>query len=343
MFSRPVYYKAGAIFVALCGMMPCVHADWKQSLEERERQLAQAHTERVVLHPLLKKGSEERIERPGVLISFDNAEATILLCHGFLCNKYDIACFRNLFPWGRFNFLTFDFRGHGEACEGQCSTLGCDEVLDVIAAGEFLKNDARTKDKPIFVWAFSMGSVAAIGAQANSQFFDGMILDCPYDTSENLIRYALDRVVKFSVFGYEFDLPGRAILEQHMFHPYVQSFLQAMLRITIKWDARHIRLMATYMNPVELAEQIRVPCFFIHCKNDEKVPVAAVKRVYDAVAAPKQLWLTNGRGHFDSFFYNPEKYAHRVSLFIESVLHKELEDFKNPRIVEDEDEKNIRI
>ena len=333
---KRIYYVYIALGTLSHGMW--AEPDWKASLQLQKQELLSAHKERVRLTPLRANDSAERIERYGELIWFDNAEATILLCHGFLCCKQDISGFRNLFPWGRFNFLSFDFRGHGEACEDQHSTLGRDEVLDVISAGEFLKQDTRTQGKPVFVWAFSMGAVAAIGAQAQRPLFEAMILDCPYDSTENLVHTALNKVNKWSVFGYEFGLPGQTVLEQYKFHPYVQSFLQAMLRLSIRWDTRHVTLIAASMNPVELAEQIKIPCFFIHCKNDEKVPIEAVKRVYEAVPAPKQLWITNGRGHFDSYFYNPEQYTHQVRRFIESVLHNDLQEFKEPRIVEEEDE-----
>lgn len=314
------------------------YPDWKKDLQKKEDKLAQAHTDRVILKPLVKEGSTERLERPGVLVWFDDAEATIVLCHGLLCNKYDIACFRKLFPWGRFNFLTFDFRGHGEEADGQHSTLGHDEVLDVLAAGEFLKTDERTRNKPIFVWGFSMGAVAAIGAQAREPLFAGMILDCPYDTCDNVIKTALEKA-KYNFFGYEIGMP--AIIEQYKYHPYVQSMLQAFLRIKIKWDTRHVKLLAEPMSPVELAKKITVPCFFIHCKNDDKVSVEAVKNVYDNVQGPKRLWISNGRCHFDSYFYNPEKYIHEVRKFVELVLHNDLDVLSESRIIEDEDiEKN---
>lgn len=313
--------------------------DWKERLQEKELKLAQAHTDRIILKPLVKEGLTERIERPGVLVWFDDAEATIVLCHGFLCNKYDIACFRKLFPWGRFNFLTFDFRGHGEEAAGQHSTLGHDEVLDVLAAGEFLKADERTRNKPLFVWGFSMGAVAAIGAQAREPLFTGMILDCPYDTCDNVIKKALDKA-KYNFFGYEIGMP--AIIEQYKYHPYVQSMLQAFLRIKIKWDTRHVNLLAEPMNPAELAHNITAPCFFIHCKNDEKVSVDEVKNVYNNVHGPKQLWLTNGRSHFDSYFYNPEEYAHRIRTFLELVLHNDFDALK-PGIIEDDDVENKKI
>lgn len=329
-----------AVLIALSGSSMAFSGDysWKDRLEEREQKLALGHTEHIILRPLLKDGSPERIERKGVLVSFEDAEATIVMCHGLLCNKYDISCFRNLFPWGRFNFLTFDFRGHGEGADNQRSTLGHDEVLDVLAAGEFLKNDERTKDKPIFAWAFSMGAAAAIGAQARDQIFSGMILDCPYDRCDNVIKNALDKA-KYTIFGYEIKMPS--IVEQYKYHPYVQSMLQAFLRLKIKWDTRHVQLMAKPYNPVELAENITVPCLFIHCKNDEKVSVEAVKQVYDAVKAPKNLWLTDGRCHFDSYFYNPEQYAHKVRSFIECVLHDEIDHLREPVVLDDEESTTI--
>src|ERR1700722_18021785 len=100
-----------SLFIALFAIFGAVgtlfsrNGDWKEQLQARGEKLAQAHTEHIVLKPLLKEGGEDRLERKGVLVWFEDAEATIVLCHGFACNKYDISCFRNLFPWGRFNFL----------------------------------------------------------------------------------------------------------------------------------------------------------------------------------------------------------------------------------------------
>ncbi len=61
--------------------------------------------------------------------------------------------------------------------------------------------------------------------------------------------------------------------------------------------------------------------FFIHCKNDEKISVYAIKAVYESAGcAYKELWLTNGRRHFDSYFYNPEKYIKEIRGFMDKVV-----------------------
>ena len=79
-----------SVLGALCSIGTAFSSDysWKNRIQEKELKLGQAHTDDIILKPLLKEGSEERIDRHGVLVWFENAEATIVMCHGFLCNKY---------------------------------------------------------------------------------------------------------------------------------------------------------------------------------------------------------------------------------------------------------------
>ncbi len=39
----------------------------------------------------------------------------------------------------------------------------------------------------------------------------------------------------------------------------------------------------------------------------------------------KVLWLTNGRRHFDSYFYNPEKYVKEIRTFIDKAVNGSLD------------------
>ena len=50
------------------------------------------------------------------------------------------------------------------------------------------------------------------------------------------------------------------------------------------------------------------------------------------------LWLTNGRRHFDSYFYNPEKYMKEVRSFIDKVVSGSIKDKQLQKIIEDPDE-----
>lgn len=276
--------------------------------------------------------------RKGVVVRYDQAEATILICHGFMCDKFDVAFLRHLFPPGKFNFMTFDLRAHGEDVQGQYCTFGKDEALDVVAAARFLRSDPILNKKPLFVYGFSMGAAAAIEAQAKEKLFDAMILDCPFDSTENVLKNCLDKL-KISFFGYQCALPFRSVLEKYIFHPYVQSFVRVLLKTVAHLDPKNIQTLIYPIKPVESIRKVSVPCFFIHCKNDEKIPIDSIKNIFNNAECYKKLWLTNGRRHFDSFFYNPERYVAKIVTFLDQVLHGNLYAKEHGQIVEDGQEK----
>jgi pimeloyl-ACP methyl ester carboxylesterase len=295
--------------------------------------------EHVMLHPKLCSGVNKRISRNALLIRYKEAKATILMCHGFMCDKIDAGMLRSLFPRGKFNFMSFDFRAHGDCHDGQCCTLGRDEKYDVIAAARFLRDHAALVGQPIIVYGFSMGAVAAIEAQAkDNSLFGAMILDCPFDSTENVLKRSLDSL-KFSLFGYEFALPGRSILQRYVFHPYVQSLVKIMLRAITQWDPKNIDVTAYPIKPVESVKKISIPVFYILCKHDEKVSIDAIKALFQSTSSVyKQLWITKGRRHFDSCFYNPEQYSDRVSQFVINFVAGKTQGVTKCEVIQDNEE-----
>lgn len=298
-----------------------------------------AVTEKVTLFSQENSVSNKKIERNGLLIRYPEAVGTVVMCHGFMCDKYDQGILRGMFPAGKYNTLSFDFRAHGENTKGQCCTFGRDEAYDVIAAAHFIKNHPELKNQPLFVYGFSMGAVAAIEAQAKDpSLFKAMILDCPFDTTENVLRRGLDDV-KFSLLGYEINIPGRDILHKYAFHPYVQSLVKIILKTVAQMDPRNITTHMCPVMPVKSVSKISVPSLFISCKKDKKVSIDAIKSVYNNSAATyKKLWLTNGRWHFDSYFYNPEKYTETVRTFLDLAVQGALYTMKNQEVVEDSED-----
>lgn len=246
------------------------------------------------------------------------------MCHGFMCDKFDVGLLRLMFGQGKYNIMTFDFRAHGEEIDCQKCTLGRDEAYDVIAAARFLKEHEGIKDKPLLVYGFSMGAVAAIEAQAKDPLFKAMILDCPFDSSERVLRHNLGNI-KFSLMGYEFTMPGNNLLQRYVLHPHVQSGIKFILKTVAHLRFKDIKLQIPRFQPAESIKNISVPCFFIHCKNDETVPLDAIKSVYEGAQGYKKLWLTHGRRHYDSCFYNPEQYVARVRSFISQILSDSLD------------------
>jgi len=280
---------------------------------------------------------QQRLERNGVLVRYPSARATILISHGFMCDKFDAGFLRHMFNPGEYNFLTYDFRGHGERSQGQRSTLGRDEAYDAIAAARFIREHEVLKDLPVIGYGFSMGAVASIEAQAKDPVFDALILDCPFACSQEVLSYNMNHI-KFSILGYQFGIPGKSILEKYAFHPYLQVMVKTILKAVSKMDSKHVDLYVCPFKPQESIQTINVPAFFIHCKNDHTVPLDAIKRLYDGAKGYKRLWITNGRRHFDSFFYNPERYSQQIKAFLDDVLTGRYKELQQEATFEDSDD-----
>lgn len=324
---------AALLFLQLHTLFPLKNS-YGHVFEVNEDKIAGSVVETVALYAKKNDSSDQKIVRYGTLVKKEKAKATILICHGFGCDKNDIGFFRYIFP--DYNCMTFDFRAHGDNKEGQFCTLGKYECYDVISAAQFLRAHPDLQNKPLLVYGFSMGAVSAIEAQSKkASLFDGMVLDCPFDSAENVIKRGLESQ-KISLFGYEFHIPGRNILSKYIFHPYIQSFVKAFLAAVAGLSTSKIKTLVCPLCPSHSIRNVTVPCLFIHCKRDEKISVDAIKSIfYNAASKYKKLWITNGRRHFDSFFYNPEKYAARLRKFANKVVNGEIYKKMKHKIIED--------
>lgn len=315
----------------------CKENHYGRVMQARKDAVEGSIVESVEIYPQKAINSKSRIMRKGLLVRHPNAIATIVICHGFMCDRFDSGFLRVVFPREKYNFLTFDFRAHGANIQGQRCTLGRDEALDVTAAVKFLKENPNIDNRlPIIGFGFSMGAVASIEAQASQPLFDAMILDCPFDSCENLIKRSLNNV-KFNFLGYQFSLPGQQLLQKYAFHPYVQSLIKVIVKAIAQLDPQDVNVFMCPVDTVKSIKKITVPCFFICCKHDALVTIEAIKSVYRSSSGAKRLWLTNGRRHFDSYFYSPELYGKKVEEFIDHVLNNTIEQ-QDQGIIEDPDE-----
>lgn len=298
-----------------------------------------ASIEHIVFSVPEKNGSEKTILRKGILVTRPQAKATVIICHGFMCNKNDVSFLRSMFF--DYNVMVFDFRAHGENIENQCSSFGVNEVLDLEGAVAYIKSKPELAKIPLIAYGFSMGAVTAILAQSqNPQLFSALILDCPFDSTEMVIHRLIERL-SFSVGGYNYGLPGRGLLKKYAYNTSIQSMVKLALKTVAHVGMHDIAICIVPSNTIEAIKKVTVPTLFITCKNDDKAPVDAVRAIYHNKPGYKRLWLTNGRTHFDSFFYNPEKYTHKVRSFVKKFLDDTLKNKVQAKIVEDMDDPNV--
>jgi pimeloyl-ACP methyl ester carboxylesterase len=100
---------------------------------------------------------------------------TIILLHGYPADKGDILPSR-LFLHDNYNLLFFDFRYLGES-GGHYSTAGKDEVLDLLAALNYLETRGIHEAG---VWGFSLGGAVALMAAAQSPKIKALVIESAY-------------------------------------------------------------------------------------------------------------------------------------------------------------------
>jgi alpha-beta hydrolase superfamily lysophospholipase len=309
-----------------------------------ERWRSRSTEEPVTFYSQFADESNEHIARRGLLITRADARATVLVMHGYTSSKIDMGILRLLFS--PYNLLLFDFRAHGEFVEGQSSTLGCDEVYDVFAAVDFLRSHAGTKDLPIIAYGFSMGAVTAIEAQAHdARLFNAMVIDCPFDSTQALIKRGLDSFfgkIHIPVLDISFEMPGRSFIEKHATDRFMQPLLFFLLRIFAGMDATRIPTIAKNVNAVLSSRKVNVPVFMIGCYADDRVPVDAFVHIYQELKGYKRLWITHGARHFGSLFNNPELYQQMVVNFIEKNLNETITKERVARILIDVSRDELR-
>jgi pimeloyl-ACP methyl ester carboxylesterase len=295
--------------------------------------------EPVVFYARQSVNSDKKIARRGEVYINPEAEANVLICHGFMCDRMDISFLHLMFK--DYNSMTFDFRAHGEDIEEQSCTFGRDEAYDVIAAVEFIKSHPKLKGKPLIVYGFSMGAVASIIAQAQDKsLFNAMILDCPFESSDKLLERVLSQL-KINVFGYEVLVPC-SFLKNYIYRPYVQSFLKEMLKTLSKVDSTQVNTAIAPVYPEEAIKYVSVPCFFIGCVNDDKATEGAVTTVYNGAQGFKRLWITDGRRHYDSVFFRIDDYFYKVNKFIKNYMTDSFKKKKQEKIIKDTFEYKIK-
>ena len=104
-------------------------------------------------------------------------KGTVVLFHGLNNSKSSSIQESNEFRFMGYNVMLVDFRAHGNS-EGDVTTIGWKESKDVKVAYDWLVQKGEDK---IFLWGFSMGSVAVLKATAeNNLKVKGVILEMPF-------------------------------------------------------------------------------------------------------------------------------------------------------------------
>ncbi|MFZ5819011.1 MAG: alpha/beta hydrolase [Chloroflexota bacterium] len=210
--------------------------------------------------------------------------ALILVAHGYGDRRSET--FYALFAEHGYGALAWDFRAHG-ASQGDLSTLGYYEMLDVEAALDFAL--AQPGVERIGGWGGSMGAVTMIRAAAQRPEIEALVADSPFPSLED----ELDWRVPYP-----------------LLNPLIRFFAE-----------RESGLRLDMVRPLDDIARISPrPVFLIQGLSDRMAPPDSAQRLYDAAGEPRQLWTEPGVPHLGMYAYYRERYVRRVIEFFDAYL-----------------------
>lgn len=205
-----------------------------------------------------------------------------------------------------FASILLEVRGHGRS-GGDRICLGYDEVRDVKAVVDYIKQEKKYEDVPIVVHGASMGGAIAVNAFGENESIDALIAMSAYSSFEDVI---LDQMEVLGV--------------PEWIRSLEKPLLLSSLRLSYGSDK---------VNERKPVEQIKNgngrPVLLIASQGDGEVPVASIHRLKKAYPEAK-VWVRNSWEHFivkDCDFKNmaeDKEYCDKILGFLENeVLQKE--------------------
>lgn len=202
----------------------------------------------------------------GWFIPHEATKKVVILLHGYPADKGNILPALS-FLHKNFNLFLFDFRYLGQS-EGRYSTVGANEVKDLLAAIGFLK---RKGLEEVGVWGFSMGGAVALMGVKESSAIKAVVSESSY---ASLARMAPEL----------FKIP----LLRHPLGYLVGIWGKVFLGI----DLRNV-------SPVDAVQNTTLPILVIHSSTDAVIPFAHARLLQQALESnPRaEFWFHSGRAH----------------------------------------------
>jgi pimeloyl-ACP methyl ester carboxylesterase len=204
-------------------------------------------------------------------------ERTLLMCHGWGDNKGELlkkTYFLN--QQAGFNLFYFDHRSHGES-QGEITTIGYLETIDFSAAVEYLRKERPRCLKRLGVFGLSMGAAVAAMSAFRHPEIKAVVLESPFTDYRQVIRQW-------------------AWINCSM--PYFPLVMISLWILRLRVGEAKVD---TY-SPIRYIRRLSPrPVFILSGAEDDLMPQADVRRLYEAAEEPKQLWIIpeaeHGRCH----------------------------------------------
>lgn len=231
--------------------------------------------------------SSDGIRLRGWWIGVPDAHTVLVMSHGYLMNRCELAPLAMYMANFGCSSLLYDFRAHGKS-GGRKSGLGWTERLDVAAAVAYARS--RAPGSRVILVGSSMGSAAsAFALSEDPSLADGLVLDSSYSRLYQAIsgwwRFLGGR-------GLSFFLSPSVVVAAPLagFNPFRPDVAAALA-------------------------QVKVPVLVLHGDCDTLATVAEANRNLAASANAEVVWFERC-GHSEGRWLQPEKYNAALVEFV---------------------------
>ena len=218
----------------------------------------------------------------------------LIYVHGLGSNREGLLDQAQLLHAYGYSALLIDLRNHGGS-QGEITTLGFHEVMDVQGAVNFLLDQDDIDPDRIGLIGESMGGAVVIRAAARIPIIKATVAECTYTSLEDNVELGVRALTGLPPFP---------------FAPLVVWF-----------GERETGADITRVRPIDDLDQIPPrSIMFIHGEQDPIVDVNNSRNLYEAASEPKEILIIPNAGHGGLMEKNPGLFQSRVVDFLNTYL-----------------------
>lgn len=221
------------------------------------------------------------------------SSTTMILAHGYSGHPRQISAIAKVvYEHSGYNILLPSARGCGDS-QGDYIGFGWLDRLDYLGWIDWVKKrTASNGPARIILYGISMGGATVLmtAGEGLPPEVKAVIEDCGYT----------------SVYD--------ELLHQMKQHYHFQN--TGLLKRVSKVCKQKAGYSFEEASALEQVKKITLPVFFIHGDADTFVPFWMGPALYEACAAPKELYIAQGAGHGEACGNDPEEYRRRITQFL---------------------------
>lgn len=255
----------------------------------------------VLLHPAPKQVPDAppalawesvRIEAPGAetvhgwYARAPRDSDAVLLLHGLRAHRGQMQARLTWLQELGYAGLAIDLPSHGES-KGERMSFGHDEARAVRDSLLWLRAKGH---KRVAAIGHSLGAASCLLGPKGPAPFDALVLEACYPDIETGLSRRLER---------RLGAVGRWLTP-----------------LMCKIGELRLGLARAQLAPIVRAAEVEAPVFVLSGSADTRTKPEDTQRFFDAVRAPKRLWLLPGAAHIDLHAHAGEEYERRVGAFL---------------------------